>query len=98
MTRVSEWLKGKRPKPGDGALWIADAMGISDIEATSRYQPRAAPQPPNFVAMVIAEWHKLAADVSRASARNRIRRAAAASRQGKVRVLPLRTPKQKHPD
>jgi hypothetical protein len=98
MTRVSEWRKGKRPKPGDGALRIADAMGISDIEATSRYQPRAVPQPSNFVAMVIAEWHKLVADVSRAFARNRIHRAAAAGRQGKVRALPLRTPKQQRPD
>ena len=59
MMRVSEWLKDWGHKPRDGALQIADAMGISDLEATSRHAaPRRAggPQrPPGFVAMVIAE-------------------------------------------
>lgn len=98
MTHVSEWLKDKRREPKDSALRIADAMGISDIEATSGYRPHAAQQRPSFIAMVIAEWHKLVADVSRAFARRRIHRAAAASRKVKARVMLLRTPKQKLPD
>jgi hypothetical protein len=98
MMRVSEWLKDKTDKPRDGALRIADAIGISDIETTSRYWPYAAQQRPSFIAMVIAEWHKLVADVSRAFARRRIHRAAAASRNVKARVMPLRTPKVRLPD
>jgi hypothetical protein len=107
MTCVSQWLEGKRQKPSDGALRIADAMGISDLEATSRHTaPRpAAPrragrsqQPPSFAAMVIAEWHKLVADLSRAFARKRIHRAATRCRQTGALVMPLDTPKQKRPD
>lgn len=101
MTRVSQWLEGKRQKPGDGALRVADAMGISDLEATSRH---AAPRrggsqlPPSFVAMMIAEWHKLVTDLSRAFARKRIHRAAARCQQSGALVMPLDTPRQKLPD
>jgi hypothetical protein len=102
MMRVSEWLKGLGHKPRDGAVEIADAMGISDLEATSR---RAAPrragrpqQPPSFVAMVVAEWHKLVADVSRAFARRRIHRTATHCRQLGPRVMLLRTRKEQLPD
>jgi hypothetical protein len=102
MTRVSQWLDGKRRKPSDGALRIADAMGIADLEATSRHSaPRRAgrsQQPPSFVAMVIAEWHKLVTDLSRAFARKRIHRAATRGQQAGALVMPLDTPKQKHPD
>jgi hypothetical protein len=102
MMRVSEWLKGKRHEPSDEALEIADAMGISDLEATSRYpaprRARGAQQPPSFIAMVIAEWHRLIADVSRVFARKRIHRAATASRKVKAPMMPLRTPKEKRPD
>lgn len=98
MMRVSQLLKDKRDKPSDSALRIADAIGISDIETTSRYRPYAAQQRPGFIAVVIAEWHKLIADLSRAFARRRIHRAAATSRKVKARVMPLRTPKPKLPD
>jgi hypothetical protein len=102
MMRVCEWLKDWGHKPRDGALQMADAMGISDLEATSRHAaPRRAghpPQPPSFVAMVIAEWHKLVADVSRAFARRRIHRTATHCRQLKPRVMLLRTRKEKLPD
>jgi hypothetical protein len=102
MTRVSQWLTDESREPRDGALRIADDMGISDLEATSKYAaPRRASgprRPPSFVAMVIAEWHRLIADVSRAFARKRIHRAATASRKVKAAVMPLRTPKQKRPD
>jgi hypothetical protein len=98
MTRVSERLKDKKHEPSDSGLRIADAMGISDLEATSRYGvPRRVgrPQRPlSFVAMVIVEWHKLMADVSRAFARKRIHRAATESQQIKARVRPLRAPKE----
>jgi hypothetical protein len=102
MTRISEWLEDKRRKPSDGALRIADAMGVSDLEATSRHgAPRRAgdSQPPlSFIAMVIAEWHKLVTDVSRVFARKRIHRAATRCRQSGALVTPLDTPKQKRPD
>jgi hypothetical protein len=98
MMRGSEWLKDRGQKPRDGALQIADAMGISDLEATSRHAaPRRAgdPQrPPTFVAMVIAEWHKLVADVSRAFARRRIHRTATHCQQLKPHGMPLRTRKE----
>lgn len=85
MTRVSGWAEGKRQKPSDRALRIADAMGISDLEATSRYRSHAVRQQPSFFAMVIAEWRKLVFDVSRAFARKRIHRAARqASRSERV--------------
>jgi hypothetical protein len=98
MIRISEWLKDKRHGPRERALGIADAMGVSDLEATSRYRPYAAQQRPSFIAMVIAEWHRLVADLSRAFARRRIHRAAAASRKVKARVTPLRAPKERLPD
>lgn len=102
MIRVSQWLEAKRQKPSDGALRIADAMGISDLEATSRHAaPRRAGrprQPPSFVAMVIAEWRKLVTDVSRSFARKRIHRAATRCQQTGALVMPLDTPKQKHLD
>jgi hypothetical protein len=44
----------------------------------------------SFVAMVIAEWHKLVAEVSRPFARRRIHRAAVESQQIMARVAPLR--------
>jgi hypothetical protein len=78
MMRASEWLEDKRRR--DSALRIADDLGISDIEATSRYRPHAAPRQPSFVAMMIVEWHKLVADVSRVFARRRIHRAAESRR------------------
>jgi hypothetical protein len=46
MMRLFEWLRAKRHKPTDGALRMADAMGISDIKATSRYQPYGAEAEP----------------------------------------------------
>jgi hypothetical protein len=102
MMRVFEWLKDESRERRDSALRIADDMGISDLEATSRYaaprRARGAQQPPSFVAMVIAEWHRLIADVSRLFARKRIHRAATASRKVKAAVTPLRTPKEKRPD
>jgi hypothetical protein len=102
MMRVSEWPKDRKHKPREGALQIADDMGISDLEATSRHAaPRYAghpAQPPSFVAMVVAEWHKLVADVSRAFARRRIHRTATHCRQRRPRVMLLRTRKERFPD
>jgi AraC-like DNA-binding protein len=39
--RRFEWLIAKRHKSVDTALRMADAMGISDINGTSRYRPYA---------------------------------------------------------
>jgi hypothetical protein len=58
-------------------------------------QLRAPQSRPSFVAMVVAEWHKLVADLSRAFARKRIRRAAT---ETTARATPLRTSKNKSPD
>jgi len=74
-------------------------MGISDLEATSRFAATrrdGGPQrAPSFLAMVITEWHKLIADVSRAFARRRIHRTATQCRHNTALVVPLDTPKRK---
>lgn len=52
---------------------------------------------PTFIAMVIAEWHKLIADISRAFARKRLHRSAAESQEARARVKLLRTSGDKFP-
>jgi hypothetical protein len=95
MMYVSEWLEDKRRR--DSAVRIADDLGISDIGATSRYRPHAASRQPGLVAMMIVEWHKLVADVSRAFARKRIHRAAE-SRRARSHVELLQTSNNKLPN
>jgi hypothetical protein len=64
----------------------------------ARLHSGAAQNRPSFIAMVIAEWHKLVSDVSRAFARKRIRSAAANSRQIRSHVMALRRTKDEPPD
>jgi len=60
--------------------------------------PGVAQDRSGFITMVIAEWHKLVADLSRPFARRRIHHAAAEHRQATARVRPLQTSKGKPRD
>jgi hypothetical protein len=99
--RVSEWFKDKEQEPRDVALRIADAVAVSDLDATSRCSaPRRASDPrqsSGFIAMVIAEWHELVAELSRALAPGRIHRTAMQRRHRSSLVMPPDTSKRKPP-
>jgi hypothetical protein len=99
--RVSKWFKDREHKPRDVALRIADAAAVSDLDATSRCSaPRRTSDPrqsSGFIAMVIAEWHKLVAELSRAFGPGRIHRTAMQRRHRSSLVMPPDTPKRKLP-